>query len=151
SGANITGLTFGQFQRISLSGQVFQDTDGSGVPTGKPGAGGRTVFLDANGNGVVDPGEAAATTNGAGQFTFASLGPGSYRVREVVASGDVQTTTNPADVAAQSGVNVGGLNFGTFTLASLSGQVFNDTDGSGAGAGKPGLAGFTVFLDANGN
>src|SRR5262249_2573533 len=123
----------------------------SGVPTGKPGAAGRTVFLDANQNGVLDVGETAATTTSAGLFTFANLGPGTYRVRQAVAAGDVQTTTNPADVAAQSGVNVGGLNFGTFTLVSLSGQVFNDTDGSGAGAGKPGLPGWTVFLDTNGN
>src|SRR5437764_634980 len=84
---------------------------------------------------------ATATTTGTGQYSFSNLGPGTYRVRVQLAAGTVQTTANPADVVAQSGVGVSGLNFGTFHLVSLSGQVFNDTVGGGAAGGQPGLSG----------
>src|SRR5205814_10690066 len=67
---------------------------------------------DANGNGTLGAGEVSTVTANGGQYSFADLGPGSYRVRQVVLATWAQTTANPADVPARSGVNVSGLDFG---------------------------------------
>src|SRR5439155_1392063 len=65
--------------------------------------------------------------------------------------GWLQTTTNPADIAATSGQSVT-VNFGNFQLVTISGQKFDDTNGNGAkDAGEPGLSGWTIFLDSNRN
>ena len=37
-------------------------------------------------------------TDATGNYTFANLGPGTYRVREVQPAGSTQTTANPANV-----------------------------------------------------
>lgn len=74
------------------------------------------VFLDANGNGVADPGEAGVpgvavqfsqlgapvvsntvVTDANGDATLATVNAVPYRVRIVPPSGDVQTTPNPPD------------------------------------------------------
>ncbi|HKE04180.1 MAG TPA: hypothetical protein VKE91_08975, partial [Blastocatellia bacterium] len=55
-----------------------------------------------------------------GNYSFTNLGPGAYRIREVTPAGSVQTTANPADIVAQSGVNVPGVDFGDFTPPALT-------------------------------
>lgn len=45
------------------------------------------VFLDANGNGQLDPGEVSTLTDANGNFTFAGLAAGTYKVVELPASG----------------------------------------------------------------
>ena len=48
----------------TITGRVFQDSNGDGSQqTGEAGLSGRTVYLDANNNGVLDTGEATATTD----------------------------------------------------------------------------------------
>jgi hypothetical protein len=66
------------------------------------------VFLDKDGDGKVDGGEAVAVTNVRGQYAFASVGAGSVRVRLLLA-GSVPT--------APSG--------GLYTLAVKDGQILN--------------------------
>ena len=109
SGTNITGVLFGNFQLVSISGIKFNDLNGNGVrDPGEPGLAGITVFLDTNNNGVLDPGEVSTTTDVNGNYTFANLAPGTYRVREVEPAGSMQTTANPADIVASSGTNITG-------------------------------------------
>jgi parallel beta-helix repeat protein len=153
SGVNVSGVNFGAFQQISLSGALFQDSNGDGArQAGEPGLASWTVYLDANGNGTLDTGEATATTDSNGNYTFTNLGPGTYRVRQVLPTGWQQTTTNPVDVTSSSGSNVAGVNFGAFQQVTLSGVVFQDNNGDGTQqTGEPGLSGWTVYLDANGN
>jgi hypothetical protein len=96
--------------------------------------------------------DATAVTDGAGNYTFAGLGPGTYRVRHVVPAGRVQTTANPADIVATSGANVSGVSFGsTFTPVTLSGVVFRDLNGNGTrDPGEPGIPGVTVERQTTG-
>jgi ELWxxDGT repeat protein len=153
--ADVTyGLFIFSFPTISISGQVFQDTNGNGaLGAGDPGVQGRTVFLDANNNGALDAGEMTTTTDANGNYSFNNLPPGAYRVREVTPAGWVQTTADPTAIsAALNGTNVTGVNFGSFQQASLSGLVFDDVNGNGVqDSGEGGLAGQTVFIDQNGN
>src|SRR6202011_4041147 len=99
-----------------------------------------------------DPGEQSTVTDANGNFTFANVGPGTFRVREVQPAGTTQTSANPAVIVASSGTNITGVLFGNFQLVSITGIKFNDLNGNGVrDAGEPGLAGITVFLDANNN
>src|SRR5262249_56188442 len=86
-----------------------------------------------------------------GTFSFSDLGPGTYRLRQVVPGGAVATTGLPADVVALSGT-ASAVGFGDFRLATISGTAFNDLNGDGVRqAGEPGQAGRVIFLDTNNN
>jgi uncharacterized repeat protein (TIGR01451 family) len=158
AGGTFSGRDFGNFQKISISGQVFNDLNGDGLKgPGDSGITGWTVFLDSNGDGLLDNGETSLLTDAQGNYSFNNLGPGTYRVREVKPAGWIQKTGNPVDIIAASGANVNepidpGLNFGNFQLITISGVVFNDFNGNGTrDAGEPGVSGRTVFLDTNNN
>jgi hypothetical protein len=88
-------------------------------------------FNDANGNRRKDSGEgglqgwtinltkvgsptiiASMLTDTSGNYSFASLGAGTYQVREVQKAGWVQTTNNPPSVKIFSGAVSKNNNFG---------------------------------------
>ena len=87
------------------SGQIhgvrWEDINGDGErDTGEPGLVGRTIFLDGNYNGQLDPGERSTITladdpgtpqHEAGTYAFTGLTPGVYTVAEVLPPGWVQT------------------------------------------------------------
>ena len=54
---------------------------------GEEGLAGIRVFLDRNGNGRFDKGEASTRTDGSGRYTFAHLAAGRYFVRVVLGKG----------------------------------------------------------------
>ena len=140
SGTNITGVLFGNFKLISISGIKFNDLNGNGVRNaGEPGLAGVTVFLDTNNNGVLDPGERHTTTGVNGTYSFANLGPGTYRVREVAQSGWIQMTNKPSNIVARSGTNVTNVLFGNTLVTSMmspskllltGGNLFNLQNGN---------------------
>jgi uncharacterized repeat protein (TIGR01451 family) len=143
-GLTVGNVNFGNFTLITISGQKFNDLNGDGVrDAGEPGLAGVTLNLDRGANGTVD---ATTTSDAAGNFQFANLGPGTYRVREVVPAGSVQTTANPADVVATSGSNVT-MAFGNFSRVTIGGRKFLD-DGNGVRDSlEPGIPGVTINLD----
>ncbi len=111
-GATIT-VDFGNFQPITIGGLKFEDGDGNGImDPGEPGLAGWTIYLDDNGSGTLDPGEQSTVTAGGGLFEFPGLGPGTYRVRESAQAGWIQTTPDPADIVATSGLAVPPIVFG---------------------------------------
>ncbi len=106
------------FQPITIGGRVFDDLNGNGrLDPGEPGLAGWTVQLVSPHTGSVI---AKQTTNQNGHYAFANLGTGTYRVREVLQSGWVETTARFYDITAQRGVNVGGINFGDLQRASAN-------------------------------
>ena len=123
------------------------------------GVSGWTVYLDANANGTFDPATDPFTTTGAtgfyafnapplpagrpigvgvvipGGFRFIS-GPGSQNPTQVTYNGS-------SPVAA---------NFSVRRLNSITGKVYNDANANGViDNNEPGLSGWTLYLDANGN
>jgi len=124
SGQAAGNRDFGLFQLIRISGQVFEDQNRDGQQNNKEhGLDGWVVFLDLNGDGVLNnpEGDGLSTalakepwpiTDNRGNYQFADHGPGTYPVRLVPRAGWTQTTANPAPIAARSGQNISGINIG---------------------------------------
>src|SRR5262249_28333441 len=111
---------------------------------------------------------ATTTSDASGNYSFGPLSVQAYTIQEVTQSGWIITQpTNPPGtytLPAMGGVQ-NNLNFGNFQLVSVSGNVYNDLNGSGSqDTGEPGLKGWTVNVvnaggtvvahatsDANGN
>src|SRR5262249_15357818 len=108
-GASGKGYDFGELLPGSVGGAVFEDVNGDGLrQDGETGLAGVAVhLLDRAGNVV------SATTTGAdGRYSFTGLTPGTYRVREVVPDGWLQTSAAPADVALSGGATAADVGFG---------------------------------------
>ena len=100
----------------SISGMKFNDVNGDGIQQpGDSGLAGLTIFLDFNNNGLPDAGETSTTTDINGNYSFADLLSGTYRVREVQQAGVLQTTPNTTTTLTP-GQTVTNVNFGDFTL-----------------------------------
>src|ERR1700722_12046045 len=103
SGSDISGVLFGNFQLVSISGSKFNDLNDDGIrEAGEPGLPGITIFLDTNNNGILDAGEQSTVTDVNGNYSFTDLGPGTSIVREVAPAGTTQTTANPPVIVASS-------------------------------------------------
>jgi photosystem II stability/assembly factor-like uncharacterized protein len=135
-----------------ISGTVFNDTNGNGIKdTGEAGVSGlivQVLDLDAGGSAV-----AVTTTDANGVYQFRSLRDGDYRVVVSAPSGQIQTTAQPADFLGFTEQSTfGQANFGFFTPGSISGVKYQDSNANGVKDGtEPGLAGFTIYIDANNN
>jgi RHS repeat-associated protein len=147
SGYNATGDDFGNFQKGSISGVKFQDSNANGTrDAGEPGLQNWTINLYQESGGTFTF-VTSTTTDANGNYQFSNLGPGTYRVREVQQNGWTQKTANPSDLTLTSGTNATGYDFGNFQLATISGLKFNDQNRNGKrDAGEPGLQGWTIRL-----
>lgn len=82
----------------TIQGQVFFDVNNSrSLNKGEPGLASRTVFLDANANGLLDDGERSTLTDAAGKYVFDGLPPGSYTVAVAAAPGWEATSPSPQE------------------------------------------------------
>jgi hypothetical protein len=161
---------FGNLQPVTLSGTVYEDTNGNGAfDVGEPGIAGVTVTLSGT-NGLGQSIIATTTTAANGTYSLSTdssgnvLRPGSYTITETAPSGYLLgsaavgtvggsadgTASSPTQISAigmssgQSGIN---YNFGDVKAVTLSGLVYQDTNGNNAlDAGEPGIAGVTITL-----
>jgi len=143
------GLSTGT-QGAALTGTVFNDANRDGVRggTGEPGLGGLTVYVDANSNGQLDPGELSTTTAANGSFSLA-VGAGNHRVSVVAPAGFNFTTPQSRTVSG----GASNVNFGLHRPeAGFSGRKFADLNGNGfADAGEPGIADVFIYVDVDGD
>lgn len=114
-----------------------------------------TAFtLDFYANAVADPsgygegqtylGAATVTTDLNGNVTFNVTVPGVAAVGQFVTA----TATNPNGSTSEFGTHT----VTTFAPANIDGVKFHDLNGDGShDADEPGLSGWTIYLDANGN
>jgi subtilisin family serine protease len=71
-----------------IQGIKWNDSDGDGSKDpSESGLADWTIFLDADSNGILDPGETFTTTDIDGNYSFNSLESGTYNVAEVVKDG----------------------------------------------------------------
>lgn len=91
-GKTTSGAVFADTFASNISGRVFGDINGDGkINNNELGLGLWQVYIDANNNGKLDPGERSAFTDINGNWSFAGLGIGTYVVRVVPVAGAVAT------------------------------------------------------------
>jgi plastocyanin/Ca2+-binding RTX toxin-like protein len=130
----------------SVSGTVWNDVNGNGAhdspEVGKPGV---TVGLN---------GKRSTTTDGSGNYLFASAVPGAGTVNVIAPSGfgAVGSATRPIDLTGP-GYTATGQDFFLDELpASIGGVVRDDPNANAvADAGEGTVAGVTLGLDTNGD
>jgi uncharacterized delta-60 repeat protein len=138
-----------------ITGFVFDDSNDDGLLNdGENGLTGIQVYLDNNNDGTYDAGDTAFTTDVDGQYTFNDLTAGTYRVRTTIPAGYTLTTAAFPRVVTVATTTVTQVNIGLLPTGTgyISGTVFLDTNANGVqNAGEPGLDGFGVYLDLNGD
>ncbi|MEM9598078.1 MAG: SdrD B-like domain-containing protein, partial [Acidobacteriota bacterium] len=154
TGANPSNLTadFGYEAAVpfNLSGTAFVDTNEDGTQNGgESGVSGVTVdlFLDLDGDGVLDPGEpriGSTTTDGVGDYSFAGLPNGDY----IVAVDTVGSAVEGFDQTTQTAT--GGVQPATIAGADSTDNDFGFVDDSPAVL-NPAAIGDYVWLDVDGD
>ncbi len=132
-----------------ISGTVFDDADQDGTKQAtEPGHGGVAVFIDANGNNALDPGEPQAVTNADGSYILNHVLPGAARIRAVAPANFVAI---PKNATIASGQALTAQNVALNALpGTVSGTVFIDLDANGQINGaESGQSGVSLFLDLN--
>ncbi|RLK54139.1 beta strand repeat-containing protein [Actinokineospora cianjurensis] len=142
SGQSSTGNLFAELATSSLAGRVYLDADNSGTVNGAEGAltGNPAVTIsltgtDNGGNAVT----LSTTTNGAGNYTFSALRPGTYTITETQPGGFTDgketvgtsggTLSPPNAISAISlaaRANATGYLFGEYVATSITGSVVDD-------------------------
>jgi Calx-beta domain/SdrD B-like domain len=125
-------LDFGTFLPPTLSGQVFNDLNHNGIKdAGESGLAGWTVQLDLNNDGTVD---GTTTTDPGGNYSFVDVGPGTYRISQVLPAGWGWSAPAPNFyvITAVSGQAVGGEDFGDFN--NVDPYTVTNTNDSGPGS-----------------
>ena len=146
---------FGIYTPSQVAGAVYADADGDGTrDAGEAGEATQTVFADYDGDGTLDAGEPSTATALDGSYTLTGIRPGTFAVRALVSGAEACTAPANCTVALgfSSGSSLVDRDFGIWTPASVAGTVYEDDDADGARAGgEAGLAGRTVYADANDN
>jgi uncharacterized protein (DUF2141 family) len=141
----------------SVSGVIWDDVNGNAVREASDLLlQDWTVFVDANSNGAYDTGELQTKSLADGTYKITGITPGTINVVEVLKAGwrSSAPVTNVRTVVVQNGKETTDLDFGNAQLrdSTIQGTIFSDGDMNGVrGAGERGLAGITVYLDANDN
>ncbi len=155
-GRNGSSKLVGEVPRtFSISGTKIIDVDGDGNKEAADTAPhvGVTIFMDSDGDGELDSGEKYAVTDANGNWTITGLTAedvdGPAKVRELAPDGFV--TTIGGNGYTVSGAQTDIL-FGNFEKFDLSGTKYEDMNGDGEiDLEDKGLAGVTIFIDANDN
>ncbi|MFM7075416.1 MAG: SdrD B-like domain-containing protein, partial [Planctomycetaceae bacterium] len=141
----------------SIAGEVWNDRNANGIrDPGDGGLAGWTVFIDADADGLLGPGEAQAVTGATGAYLFAGVSPGSVNLRAIPQPGWTATApiTNSRTITLRGSQNLAGIDFGQYQRqeSGITGTVYADMDRDGIrDPGEPGLVGATVYLDTNDN
>jgi len=98
---------FGNFHLGSISGMKYDDVNANGRKnSGEGGLSGWTIVLKQASGAT-----ATTTTNGSGNYSFSNLGPGTYKLSEVMQTGWRQTD-HPSQVTIRSGTVSNNDDFG---------------------------------------
>ena len=160
SNTSATANNFGEVLTSSLSGYAFNDgnDDGTRQPT-EGGIGGVPVTLSGTDDNGASVSLSTTTSTADGSYSFANVRPGTYSLAagsppayldgSTVAGSPGGTATNRRISAIALGQGVAGLenDFASIRPATLSGVVFEDSNGDGAReVSEHGLAGVTLTL-----
>src|SRR4029453_860847 len=105
----------------------------------------------------LDSGEKSTTTDGSGNYNLSNLAAGTYKVRQVLPAGSVQTFPLNGfgiNTTVTTGQTLSNQNFGakqntSSNTASISGNLFADINGNLIkDSTDANIGGRTVYLDA---
>jgi uncharacterized repeat protein (TIGR01451 family) len=160
----IDTIDAGLYRPVTIGDTVWYDTNGNGTQDAAEatlGIPGVVVVLDyagldgTFGTGDDVPGQFTATTNASGQYTFANLPPGSYRVRVQDASVPVAplvyTTAggNTQPSTLTSGTDDLARDFGVRGVGQVGDTLFLDVNNNGLPDAGEGLANVVVTLSGD--
>ncbi|MEM2004642.1 MAG: SdrD B-like domain-containing protein [Zestosphaera sp.] len=142
SGANIQNKNFGNFKNVEITACKYEDVTGDGFSSDDTPVAGWTVRLYKD-NVLFD----AKTTGSDGCYTWSDLGPGSYKVDEVIPAGWTATSDTEHDFGTVTSGGTYTWTFTNFKLGKISGYKWNDLNGDGVwDTNEPGLEGWTINL-----
>ncbi|HWE04799.1 MAG TPA: carboxypeptidase-like regulatory domain-containing protein [Tepidisphaeraceae bacterium] len=141
----------------SLSNENFVDSilttgavSGAVTTAGAAPVVGATVYVDMDNSGTFNAGDPFATTNAVGVYAIGNVPAGPRIIRQVLAAGDTQSSPTGGSgiqITVVAGGSLANNNFvdalPTSGAASVSGAVKT--------TGGAGVAGVTVYVDANNN
>lgn len=146
---SFANLTFGNFPLPgSISGTKFNDANGNGLlDSGEAGVAGVTIHL-SSGSGTA---LASTVTDASGAFSFSNLAAGSYALAEDLPPGYLQTRpggNGTIDVSLAPGQAVTDALFGNqLATGTITGTKFEDANGNGVrDPGENGMAGVTIVM-----
>jgi hypothetical protein len=138
-----------------IAGRVFLDDNGNGKKDGgEAPLPGQQVFLDRDGNGAPGPAEPTAMSAENGGYQMTGIDPGAYVVRLLVPAGTRASLPDTAsrDVTVRPGKRAKAKAFGLTHKVLIKGLVFDDANGNGVqDPGELGLGNCRAFIDANGD
>ncbi|MGZ4269568.1 MAG: MSCRAMM family protein, partial [Solirubrobacteraceae bacterium] len=155
SGQAATGVLFANWHAGSISGSKYEDVNANGArDPGDPALSGLTFYVDQGDPGYQDS-DPHAVSAADGSWTIDGVKPGSYTVKELAKEGwTCSDPGNPCqrDATVVSDADTAIAAFGNYRDATISGHKFADLDQNHQkGAGEPYLAGWTIYVDTNGN
>ncbi len=145
---DVSGQDFGNWAGIDephiLSGVVFNDKNGDGQENGnESGVEGWTVKLTKP-DGTTE----TATTESDGSYKFENIKPGDYQLSEESRNGWEKIVPESEYIQVKlRALDISDQNFGNRGTLSISGMLFNDTNGNGTkDEGEEGLGKITLKL-----
>ncbi len=111
----------------TVRGTIFFDTNGNAQrDASELGYSNVIVYIDGNGNGILDNGETTAITGLDGGYEIPTSTNGATKLRLVVPTGYTQTTSNPQDVYVSGGNAIFGVTVGLRVLPpTVTGSQIN--------------------------
>jgi large repetitive protein len=137
----------------AITGRTFNDRNRDGnLGSGEEGLGSVLVFADYNANGIADPTDAKTISAADGSYRL-SVTPGTWQIRSVPLTNWTLTGQTVRTVSVGTDQTASNVNFGQFLAnQSVTGFKWADINGNGIrDAGEPGLAGFTIYVDLDGD
>jgi hypothetical protein len=153
---NDTNINVTYRAAATLGGTKYQDADANGqIDPGEGGLAGLTFYVDYDDDGVLDPGEPSGTSDGNGDYVIDNVVPGTWPLHELGNPNFVCSFPAACEynVTVGDGELVTGLDFANWSGITKTGTKFEDldADGSDREAGEPGLGGWTIFVDYDGD